>query len=111
MGNARQTFLQYFLILLLHAHAYPQLHSFMLEWRDSTIALRLTSSHLVDKHTARPVSFREIGLLEERDVVIHGIGLERLEGGDEGGYRLKFLQIVFVVIDAVLFDDLHESLW
>ena len=51
----------------------------------------MTGSDLIDENTLRPTALREIGLLEQRDIVIHGIGLERLEGGDERRYRLKSL--------------------
>lgn len=91
LGNTRQTLLQYFLILLLHAYADPQLHSFVLEGRDRAVALRLAGSDLIDENTLRPTALREIGLLEQRDIVIHGISLERFEGGDERRYRLKSL--------------------
>ena len=82
----------------------------MLARRDRAITLGLAGSNIIDQNTLGSTALGKIGLLEQRDIVIHRIDLERLEGGDEWCYRLKSLQIVFVVIDPVLFDDLHESL-
>jgi hypothetical protein len=103
--HSRQSLLQHFPVFSRHADTDTKLTPLVLLGLLPFQILRLTHANLIYQRL-----FGSGQLLEERNIVV-GIGCAQLvESGEFSGDGLEGREAVFVVIDAVILEDEHESL-